>query len=68
MLFESVCNINTPRSIKRVIRSDKPITSVFPVKSQKCDFGAERRCRLFATSAGPGKGLNGFDLGHLVGS
>jgi hypothetical protein len=41
-----------PRSIKRVIRSDKPITSVFPVKSQKCDFGAEPRCRLFATSAG----------------
>jgi hypothetical protein len=41
-----------PRSIKRVIRSDKPITSVFPVKSQKCDFGAEHRCHLFATSAG----------------
>jgi hypothetical protein len=47
-----------PRSIKRVIRSDKPITSFFPVKSQKCDFGAEPRCRLFATSAG--KGLNNF--------
>jgi hypothetical protein len=43
-----------PRSIKRVIRSDKSITSVFPVKSQKCDFGAEHRCRLFATSAGKG--------------
>jgi hypothetical protein len=41
-----------PRSMKRVIRSDKQITSVFHVKSQKCDFGAEPRCRLFATSAG----------------
>jgi hypothetical protein len=28
-----------PRAIKRVIRSDKPITSVFLVKSQKYDFG-----------------------------
>jgi hypothetical protein len=43
-----------PRSIKRVIRSGKPMTLVFPVKSQKCDFGAESRCRLFATSAGKG--------------
>jgi hypothetical protein len=40
--------------MKRVIRSDKPITSVFPVKSQKCDFGAEPRCRLFVTSTGQG--------------
>jgi hypothetical protein len=45
-----------PRSIKRVIRSDKPLASVFLVKSQKCDFGAEPRFSLFATSAG--KGLN----------
>jgi hypothetical protein len=44
-----------PISIKRVSRSGKPITSVFPVKSQKMrDFGAEPRCRLFATSAGKG--------------
>jgi hypothetical protein len=35
-----------PRSMKRIIRSDKPITSVFPVKSPKCDFGSEPRCRL----------------------
>jgi hypothetical protein len=30
-----------PRSMKRVIRTDKPTTSIVPVKSQKCDFGAE---------------------------
>jgi hypothetical protein len=48
------------RSMKRVIRSDKPITSVFPVKSQKCDFGAEPRCRLIVTSAG--KGLIHLDI------
>jgi hypothetical protein len=34
--------------------ADKPITSVFPVKSQKCDFVAEPRCRLLATLAGKG--------------
>jgi hypothetical protein len=43
MLFASVCNKCYPRSTKRVIRSDKPITSVFPVKSQKCDLGAKPR-------------------------
>jgi hypothetical protein len=52
------------RSIIRVIRSDKPITSVFPVKSQKCDSGAEPTCRLFATSAG--KGLNNQEWGVLT--
>jgi hypothetical protein len=46
--------------MKRVIRSDKPITSVFPVKSQNCDFGAEPKYRLFATSAS--KGLRNFHL------
>jgi hypothetical protein len=40
-----------PSSIKRFIRSDKPITLLFPVKSQKCDFGAEPRSRIIATSA-----------------
>jgi hypothetical protein len=40
--------------MKRVIKSDKPITSVFHVKLQKCDFGVEPRCRLFATLAGKG--------------
>jgi hypothetical protein len=40
-----------PRSIERVIRSAKSITSV---KSQKCDFGAEPRFRLYATSAEKG--------------
>jgi hypothetical protein len=53
-----------PRSIKRVIRSGKPITSVFPVKSQQCDFGAEPRCRLFATSAG--KGLKIYLQVHVL--
>jgi hypothetical protein len=42
--------------MKRVIRSDKPVSSVFPVKLQKCDFGAEPRGRLIATAAG--KGIN----------
>jgi hypothetical protein len=49
--------------MKRVIRSDKPITLVFPVKLQKCDFGAEPRCRLFATSAGKGLNKNWQKLG-----
>jgi hypothetical protein len=31
-----------PRSTKRDMRSDKPITSVFPVRSHKCDIGRER--------------------------
>jgi hypothetical protein len=43
-----------PRSIKRVIKSGKPITLVFPIKSQKCDVGAEPKCRLLATPAGKG--------------
>jgi hypothetical protein len=34
------------RLMKRVIRSDKPITSVYPVKSQRCYFGAEPRCHI----------------------
>jgi hypothetical protein len=34
-----------PRSMKRVIRSDKPITSVFPVKSQNCSKLCERDMR-----------------------
>jgi hypothetical protein len=46
-----------PRSKIRVIRSDKPVTWVFPVKSQKCDFGAEPRCRLIVTSTGQGLNL-----------
>jgi hypothetical protein len=55
-----------PRSIERVIRSDKPITSVFPVKSQKCDFGAEPSCRLFATSAGKGLILFTIEFVYLT--
>jgi hypothetical protein len=40
-----------PRSIKRVIRSDKPVTLFLLLWSQKCDFGAEPRSRIIATSA-----------------
>jgi hypothetical protein len=39
MLFAFVCNINIPD--KRVIRSDKQITSVYPGKSPNGDIGAE---------------------------
>jgi hypothetical protein len=45
-----------PRSIKRVIRSDKPVTLLLLLWSHKCDFGAEPRSRIIATSAV--KGLN----------
>jgi hypothetical protein len=40
-----------PRSIKRVIRSDKPVTLLLLLWSHKCDFGAEPRSRIIATSA-----------------
>jgi hypothetical protein len=61
MLFASDCNINIlqykhPRSVKRVIRSDKPVTLLLLLWSHKCDFGAEPRSRIIATSAV--KGLN----------
>jgi hypothetical protein len=39
------------RSMKRVIRSDKPVTLLVLHWSQKCDFGAEPRSRIIATSA-----------------
>jgi hypothetical protein len=39
-----------PRSIKRVIRSDKPVTLLLLLWSHKCDFGAEPS-RIIATSA-----------------
>jgi hypothetical protein len=45
-----------PRSIKRVIRSDKPVTLLLLLLSHKCDFGGEPRSRIIATSAV--KGLN----------
>jgi hypothetical protein len=47
-----------PRSTKRVIRSDKPVTLLLPFWSHKCDIGAEPRSRIIATSAV--KGLNSF--------
>jgi hypothetical protein len=40
-----------PRSMKRVIRSDKPVTLLVLLWSHKCDFGAEPRSRIIATSA-----------------
>jgi hypothetical protein len=45
-----------PRSMKRVIRSDKPVSLLLLLWSHKCDFGAEPRSRIIATSAV--KGLN----------
>jgi hypothetical protein len=36
---------------ERVFRSDKPVTLVYPLRSHKCDNGAEPRCRIIATSA-----------------
>jgi hypothetical protein len=40
-----------PRSTKRVIRSDKPVTLFLLFWSHKCDFGGEPRSRKIATSA-----------------
>jgi hypothetical protein len=40
-----------PRSIKRVIRSDKPVTLLLLLRSHECDIGAEPRSRIIATSA-----------------
>jgi hypothetical protein len=37
--------------MERVIRSDKPVTVLLLFWSQKCDFGAEPRSRIIATSA-----------------
>jgi hypothetical protein len=37
--------------MKRVIRSYKPVTLLLLLWSHKCDFGAEPRSRLIATSA-----------------
>jgi hypothetical protein len=45
-----------PRSMKRVIRSDNPVALLLLFWSHKCDFGAEPRSRIIATSAV--KGLN----------
>jgi hypothetical protein len=49
-----------PRSMKRVIRSDKPVTLLLLFWSHKCNFGAEPRSRIIATSAV--KGLMGFAM------
>jgi hypothetical protein len=45
-----------PRSMKRVIRADKPVTLLLLLWSHKYDFGAEPRSRIIATLAA--KGLN----------
>jgi hypothetical protein len=50
-----------PKSIKRVIRSDKPITLLLLLWSHKCDFGAEPRSRIIATSA-----VKGLTLIYLI--
>jgi hypothetical protein len=36
--------------MKKVIKSDKPVTSLLLFWSHKCDFGAEPRSRIIATS------------------
>jgi hypothetical protein len=36
--------------MKRVIRSDKPVNLLLLLWSHKCDFGAEPRSRIIATS------------------
>jgi hypothetical protein len=53
-----------PRSMKRVIRSGKPITLLLLLWWHKCDFGAEPRSRITATSAV--KGLNLIHIKHFV--
>jgi hypothetical protein len=40
-----------PRSLKRVISSDKPVTLLLLLWSPKCDFGAEPSSRIIATWA-----------------
>jgi hypothetical protein len=40
-----------PRSMKRVIRSDKIVTLLLLFWSHKCDLSAEPRSRIIATSA-----------------
>jgi hypothetical protein len=47
-----------PRLVKRVTRSIKPVTLLLLLLSHKCDFGAEPRSRIIATSAV--KGLRPF--------
>jgi hypothetical protein len=51
-----------PRSIKRAIRSDKPVTLLLLHWSHKCDFGAEPRSCIIATSAV--KGLSSISDGE----
>jgi hypothetical protein len=50
--------------MKRVIKSDKPVTLLLLFWSHKCDNGAEPRSRIIATSAV--KGLKTCFLGHNV--
>jgi hypothetical protein len=51
-----------PRPMKRVIRSDKPVTLLLLPWSHKCGFGAEPRSRIIATSAV--KGLTYWNWHH----
>jgi hypothetical protein len=44
--------------MKRVIRSDKPVTVLLLFWSHKCDIGAEPRNRIIATSAVKGLKAN----------
>jgi hypothetical protein len=55
-----------PRSIKKVIRSDKPVTLLLLFWSHNCDFGAEPLSLIIATSAV--KGLNSLHPVKLIAS
>jgi hypothetical protein len=52
-----------PMSMKRVIRSDKPVTLLLLFRSHKCDFGAEPGSRIIATSAVKGLKEEGEERG-----
>jgi hypothetical protein len=49
-----------PRSMKRVIRLDKPVTLLLLFWSHKCDFGAEPMSRIIATPAVKGLMSSGY--------
>jgi hypothetical protein len=64
--FNALCvclQYKHPRSMKRVIRSDKRVTLLLLLWSHKCDHGAEPRSHIIATSTV--KGLNTVDVQAL---
>jgi hypothetical protein len=53
--------------MKRVIRSDQPVTLLLLLWSHKCDFSAEPRSRIIAISAVKGltKKVHPTEIGQL---